>query len=240
MLSIPIHSPTGRRPHDASVAIVMKDDVRSQSIKQLRRRRASVSALLVLPLLVSACAARQEVRSPQEPGKSGVDIVPQGVDKKATASALQTPVRPATTALRAFAQGQRELQAGHYQQAAAWLERAIAFDGTHATYYLWLGRTYGYQAQHAPAGEQFFLARKVRKCLEKAVELNPDLVAARVDLVAFYLQAPNLLGGSVDKAKLQAAEIAKRDPEQGKLARQHCQNAEQNGAPLFVLTSSGG
>jgi tetratricopeptide (TPR) repeat protein len=169
-----------------------------------------------------------------------VDIVQQDVDEKATASALQTPMRPATTALRAFEQGQSELQARHYQQAAAWLERAIAFDGTQANYYLWLGRTYGYQAQHAPSGEQFFLARKVRKCLEKAVELNPDLVEARVDLIAFYLQAPSLLGGGVDKAKLQAAEIAKRDPAQGKLAWQHCQNAEQTEVPLFVLSSSGG
>jgi tetratricopeptide (TPR) repeat protein len=240
MLSLSMHSPTSRPTQDASVASVMKDDSRSQSIKHPRRRLASVSALLVLPLLVSASAARHELRYPQEPGKPGVDTGQQGVDKKATVSALQTPVRPATTALRAFEQGQSELQARHYPQAAAWLERAIAVDGTQATYYLWLGRTYGYQAQHAPSGEQFFLARKVRKCLEKAVELNPDLVEARVDLIAFYLQAPSLLGGSVEKAKRQAAEIAKRDPEQGKLAWQHCQNAEQTGVPLFVLSSSGG
>jgi tetratricopeptide (TPR) repeat protein len=142
--------------------------------------------------------------------------------------------------VRAFEQGQSELQAGRYPQAAAWLERAIEFDGTSATYYLWLGRTYGYQAQHAQSGEQFFLARKVRKSLEKAVELNPDLVEARVDLLSFYLQAPSLLGGSVEKAKLQAAEIAKRDPAQGKRAWQQCQNAEQRGVPLFVLSSSGG
>jgi len=218
----------------------MKDDARRQSLKHLRIRLASVSALLVLPFLVSACAARHELRYPKESEKPVVDAVQQGVDKKTTASALPPPMQQTTIALRAFKQGQSELQARRYQQAAAWLERAIEVDGTQATYYLWLGRTYGYQAQQAPSGEQFFLARKVRKCLEKAVELNPDLVDARVDLISFYLQAPSLLGGSVDKAKLQAAEIAKRDPEQGKLAWQQCQSAEQNGGPLFVLSSSGG
>jgi tetratricopeptide (TPR) repeat protein len=240
MLFLSTLSPMSRRTHDASVAIVKNDDSRGRSIKQLRIRLASIPALLVLPLLVSACAARHELGSSKEPGKPVVDTVQQGVEKKATASALQTPVQPATTALHAFEQGQSELQARRYQQAAAWLERAIEFDGTQANYHLWLGRTYGYQAQQAPSSEQFFLARKVRKCLEKAVELNPDLVEARVDLISFYLQAPSLLGGSIDKAKLQAAEIAKRDPDQGKLAWQQCQHAEQNGAPLFVLSSSGG
>ena len=240
MWSLSLPAPPSRRPHDASGALVLKDDSRRQSLKQRRRRLASVSALVVLPLLVSACAARQALRSPQAPGQPVVDAVPQEVDKKATTAAVQTPVRPATPALHAFEQGQRELQAHHYPQAAAWLARAIAFDGTHATYYLWLGRTYGYQAQHAPAGAQFFLARKVRTCLEKAVELNPELVEARVDLLSFYLQAPSLVGGGVEKAKLQAAEIAKRDPAQGKRAWQHCQNAEQHGGPLFVLGSRGG
>ena len=240
MWSLSLPSPPSRRPHDANIVIVIKDDSRRPSLKHLRRRRAAVSALVVLPLLVSASTARQTLRSPQAPGQPGVDAVPQGVDKKAPAAAVQPPVRPATIALRAFAQGQSELQARHYPQAAAWLERAIALDGTQATYYLWLGRTYGYQAQHAPAGAQFFLARKVRTCLEKAVELNPELVEARVDLLSFYLQAPSLVGGGVEKAKLQAAEIAKRDPAQGKRAWQHCQNAEQHGGPLFVLSSSGG
>ena len=235
MLSISSYSPTSRRLHGASITSVMKDNSRSQFIKQSRIRRVAVSALLVLLILVVACAARHELPYPNESEKPVVDSMQHGVDKKTTASAVQ----PATDALRAFEQGQSELQARRYQQAAAWLERAIEFDGTQANYYLWLGRTYGHQAQHAPSGEQFFLARKVKKYLEKAVELNPELVDARVDLMSFYLQAPDLLGGSVEKAKLQAAEIAKRDPDQGKLAWQQCQNAEQKGDSLFVLSSRG-
>lgn len=238
MLPLSSHSPTSRHLHDVSSAVVRKDAARSQFIKQPRIRRVAVSVPLGLLILVAACTARQEFRSPHEP-EIVVGARQQGVDKKATAAAWQAPRPPTTAALRAFEQGQSELQARRFPQAAAWLERAIEFDGTQANYYLWLGRTYGSQAQHAPSGEQFFLARKVRKCLEKAVELNPELLAARVDLIAFYLQAPSLLGGSVEKAKLQAGEIAKRDPDQGKRAWQRCQNAEQKGDPLFVPSARG-
>ena len=70
--------------------------------------------------------------------------------------------------------------------------------------------------------------------------LNPELLAARLDLLSFYLQAPSLVGGSVEKAKIQAAEIAKRDASQGNLAWQQCQKAEQSEASLFALTSGGG
>ena len=240
MLSTSNHSPMSRCPHDASSASVMKDDSRSQFIKQLRTRRVAVSALFVLLILVAACAARHELGYPHESEKLVVDEMQHGVDKKATASTVPPTRQLVAAALRAFEQGQSELQASRYRQAVAWLERAIEFDGTQANYYLWLGRTYGYQAQHAPSGEQFFLARKVRKSFEKAVELNPELVEARVDLLSFYLQAPSLVGGSIEKAKLQAAEIAKRDPEQGTLAWQQCQNADQKGDPLFVLSSRGG
>ena len=217
----------------------MDEDFKSQFIKLPRIIRKAAFALLGLLILVSACATRFEVRSPHEPEKSVVDAMQYEVDKKATASALQAPRQPTTSALRAFEQGQSELQAHRYQQAAAWLERAIEFDGTHANSYLWLGRTYGYQAQHAASGEQFFLARKVKKCREKAVELDPELVDARVALMSFYLQAPSLVGGSIERAKLQAAEIAKRDPEQGKLAWQQWQNTEQQEDSFFGRSSRG-
>jgi hypothetical protein len=51
--------------------------------------------------------------------------------------------------------------------------------------------------------------------LEKAVELNPDNIEARFDLLEYYLQAPAFLGGDAAKAQAQAAEIAKRNATAG-------------------------
>jgi tetratricopeptide (TPR) repeat protein len=223
-----------------SIKVCGKSACTNRATNQPWAKRSCLFVLLVMSLLGAACAARQEAHFTQEKGQPVVSTEQPTGDELAGAGATQIPVPFAPSASTAFQQGQEELQAERYEQAAAWLERAIALDGTQAEYYLWLGRAYGYQAQRAAPGAQFFLARKVRQCLEKAVEVNPELLAARLDLLSFYLQAPSLVGGSLEKAKIQATEIARRDAEQGERAWQLCQNATQSVAPLFALPSRGG
>src|SRR5262249_43813801 len=46
-------------------------------------------------------------------------------------------------------------------------------------------------------------ASKGRKAFEKAIELDPNHVAARIGLATFFLQAPSIAGGSKEKAKAQ-------------------------------------
>jgi tetratricopeptide (TPR) repeat protein len=196
---------------------------------RLCRKHAALCVLLVLPLLGSACAARRVVM----PGQTALLVTPQSTQETETPAASGDMAQGVSSAAGAFAQGQQAFQAQQYEHAVRWLEQAIQLDTTQAEYYLWLGRAYGYQAQQAAPGEQFFLARKVQKAFEKAVDMNPELLAARLDLLAFYLQAPSLVGGSVEKAKAQAVEIIKRDAQQGRLAWQQCQraNREKDGPP---------
>jgi tetratricopeptide (TPR) repeat protein len=47
------------------------------------------------------------------------------------------------------------------------------------------------------------------------VQLDPDYLDARAGLMQFYLLAPGLLGGSVDKPREQAAEVRRRNPYRG-------------------------
>ncbi|MBI3800274.1 MAG: tetratricopeptide repeat protein [Deltaproteobacteria bacterium] len=133
----------------------------------------------------------------------------------------QHPTDPAG----AYYLGRIAFASKQYNQAATWFEKAVQLDSGNSDYHCWLGRTYGQQAQHA-GGEAFFLARKVKTHLEKAVELNPDNIEARFDLLEYYLQAPLFLGGDTAKAKAQAAEIAKRNAAAGKKAWQRCQQDE--------------
>jgi tetratricopeptide (TPR) repeat protein len=125
----------------------------------------------------------------------------------------------------AYYLGRIAFESEQYDQAATWFERAVQLDSGNSDYHRWLGRTYGQQAQHA-GGEAFFLARKVKTHLEKAVELNPDNIEARFDLMEYYLQAPAFLGGDAAKAKEQAAEITKRDASAGRKAWQRCQQED--------------
>jgi hypothetical protein len=63
--------------------------------------------------------------------------------------------------------------------------------------------------------------------LERAVELNSNNVAARFDLLEYYLRAPPLLGGSSAEARRQAEEISKHDVARGIEAWHLCEQAEE-------------
>lgn len=60
--------------------------------------------------------------------------------------------------------------------------------------------------------QQYGLARQARSAWERAVELDPNNLRARLLLLRYYRQAPWIAGGSRKKAAIQAQEIAARDP----------------------------
>ncbi len=69
------------------------------------------------------------------------------------------------------------------------MERAVEMNPVSAEYQYGLGAAYGTKAQHAGVIKQAFLAPKVKKAFEKAVELNPKLVEAHVGLAQYYWRA---------------------------------------------------
>jgi len=77
---------------------------------------------------------------------------------------------------------------------------------------LWLGRAYGLKARHAGPFGGFSLARKVRSSFERAVQLNPSNVAALSDLGEYYIAAPTIVGGGIDKAQALAARMMPQFP----------------------------
>ncbi len=106
------------------------------------------------------------------------------------------------------------LLAEHYQDydgAEKYLEQAVESSPGSAEYHYTLGRLYGIQAQVSSIFSKLSYAGKVKSEFLRAVELNPDNVSYRNGLLNFYLRAPGIAGGSVEKAKEQAAEIVRRD-----------------------------
>lgn len=104
---------------------------------------------------------------------------------------------------------------GKTDDAIGWFEKAVKVDDNNAVYHLWLGNSVGDKAQNASKLKQPFLARRVKSEFERAVALDPTLIDARQGLVDFYSMAPGFMGGSMDKAKEQVAEITKLSPLQG-------------------------
>jgi tetratricopeptide (TPR) repeat protein len=102
--------------------------------------------------------------------------------------------------------------------AVEWLEKAAALAPASSEKQLWLGRGYGAAALNANLFSAAGLAKKAKAAFDKAVALDPANLDARDDLILFHLQAPGFMGGSVDKAREEAAEIRKRDAVRGRVA----------------------
>ena len=98
-------------------------------------------------------------------------------------------------------------------------EKAVALDGNTARYHRQVAEVIGVVAQHSNAFQQVLLARRFRKEIDRALELDPKDVQANRDLLEFYLLAPGIAGGSRQKAGAVAERIAAIDVPEGFLAK---------------------
>lgn len=103
-----------------------------------------------------------------------------------------------------------------WDRAESSCKKAIALDPGNSRYHRWLAHVYGEKAERTNFLSAAGLAGKTREEFERAVQLNPDDVDARVDLAEFYLEAPGIVGGGLDKARAQAKLVGATDP-----AREH-------------------
>lgn len=97
-------------------------------------------------------------------------------------------------------------------------ERAVGLGPAHAQAHYWLGNALGQRIGQVGMIRQAAMAPKLREAFERALELDPEIHEARLNLIEFYLQAPSFAGGSVDAAKAHAAQLARRDPPRGHFA----------------------
>jgi len=80
--------------------------------------------------------------------------------------------------------------------------------------HMWLARAYGYKAAHASPFSALSLAIKVHNEFEHAVQLDPQNFHAMSDLGEYYVAAPSLIGGGLDKAEALAARMQPNFPAQ--------------------------
>lgn len=150
-------------------------------------------------------------------------------DYGAARTALEAVARAnPSSAAAAYYLGRIALVNGDGAGAVSWLERATKLDQRNSQYFLWLGGAYGREAVHANKFRQFTLARRAKSALETAVSIAPDDVDARLGLLQFYVVAPGIVGGSTDKARQQAREIASRNAFRGHLAEGEIAEAKKD------------
>lgn len=111
------------------------------------------------------------------------------------------------------------LQQRKAKDALEFAEETVDLSPGHAPAHYWLGNAYGARIGQVGMLSQASMAPKIRASFQRAIELDPNLHDARTGLVEFYLQAPGIVGGSVDEARRQADELMRRDPPRGHYAR---------------------
>lgn len=94
-------------------------------------------------------------------------------------------------------------------------ERSVRDDPSRSDSEVWLGRAYGLKASQINMLSAFAVARKVAAAFERAVELDPSNVQAMSDLGQFYVAAPAIVGGGLDKAQALAPKLMALSPEKG-------------------------
>jgi len=122
------------------------------------------------------------------------------------------------------------LLANHYRDydaAEEMMEKAVELAEGNAEYHFFLGSVYGAQAQLAGLLSKFSYAKKTRDQFERAVALQPDTVRYRSALLSYYLMAPGIAGGDIDKARAQGQEILKRDAFEGHMSLARIASSEK-------------
>ncbi len=105
---------------------------------------------------------------------------------------------------------------GEIDEASDHCEKSVELNEKNADYHFWYGQVLGREVQEASIFRQPFLAPKVLEEFERTIELDPKHVRGHIGAARYYLQAPGIMGGDVDKAKEQAQILIDLGEAQGK------------------------
>lgn len=162
---------------------------------------------LALPLLAGAALASTAVAA-----VNPVDAVNHQIERGRDREALQAlkpmmQTRPGSSTLLML-RGRAQLALGQVSAAVESFRAAVAADPHGGEAYFWLGQSLARRIPQVDMLAKPALARELRSAYQKAVELSPQRIEAHEALLDFYLQAPGFFGGSMVKARRQAALIA--------------------------------
>lgn len=90
---------------------------------------------------------------------------------------------------------------GQWDNAVHHCEQAVRLDSRNARYHLWLGRALGEKANKASFLSAFSLGKRVIAEFREAAKLDPRDAEILADLGSFYVEAPSIVGGGLEKAQ---------------------------------------
>jgi tetratricopeptide (TPR) repeat protein len=115
--------------------------------------------------------------------------------------------------------GQCYFMLGDFKKSTDSLEKAAVLAPNDSMIQTWLGRAWGRRAETSFPLTAIGYATKTREAFEKALRLDPANQEALGDLFDFYVDAPGLVGGGLEKAAGLLPHFEKYDPVGGYLAQ---------------------
>jgi tetratricopeptide (TPR) repeat protein len=169
--------------------------------------------LLALTFVAQLPAAADEKLS------NAIRLYEKGSFKQAVELLRQEAKDSPRNAETRFWLGKAYLKVQDWKAAVTELEKAVELEPSNAKYHQWLGRACGERASRAFITTAYSMAKRVVQEFETASRLSPEDMSIRFDLLEYYLQAPGMLGGGMDKAEAEARAIAGIDRQKGYAAR---------------------
>lgn len=166
-------------------------------------------------------------------------LIQAGHWKRARALVESDSRQARDAALTNFLRSQIRYAFGDHGAPLPLAEKAVELNGQVAKYHRQLAEVLGVQAQHAGPLQQLLLARRFRKEIGRAIDLDPRDVQARRDLLEFYLLAPGIAGGDTRKAGEVAEQIGGIDAPEGFLAKARIALYQKRTAEAETLLQKG-
>ena len=137
---------------------------------------------------------------------------------EARSAAIKLASTPSTAAEGHLILGRVLLEQGEYLPAIEGFKKAAEGAPSSALPHVWLARTWAEMCREEGLVCWLIAVPTIRSELEVAIERAPSSSAPRIDQIKFFAHAPTIAGGSLERARAEAIELAKRDPSGGNFA----------------------
>lgn len=134
----------------------------------------------------------------------------------ALAAIGQTPA-PAPDAASLHKEGLARFEAKDFKAAMELAEQATKADATKPEYFSQLGIAISQRMNEVNFMQMAIMSARMRKAFEKSIELDPNHIAGLIGLCRYYSNAPEIAGGSLERAKEFAERVRKLVPFQGEI-----------------------
>ena len=134
-------------------------------------------------------------------------------------ASAQTPAAPATPpdAAALHQQSLESVKQRKFKEAVDYADQATKADPTKPEYFSQLGVALSQRMSEVNFLQMAALSGRMRKAFEKSIELDPNHVSGLIGLARFYTNAPEIAGGSLEKAAEFAIRVQKLEPFLGEI-----------------------